>query len=107
MLDSASVNSIVHTLTGVPVEERLPPEHSGELLRDTLEELLDRGRVTDEGTRHLETPRRDVADGGLDVVRDPLDEVRGVLVLDVEHLLVDLLHRHPATEDGGDGEVPA
>merc|ERR1711934_295336 len=98
---------LVHALTGVPVEEGLAPEHGGELLRHALEQLLDGGRVTDEGARHLEATRRDVADGGLDVVRDPLDEVRRVLVLDVEHLLVDLLHRHAATEDGGDGEVPA
>ena len=38
--------------------------------------------------------------GGLDVVGDPLNEVRGVLVLDVEHLLVDLLGGHAATEHG-------
>ena len=39
------------------------------------------------------------------VVGDPLDEVGGVLILDVEHLLVDLLHGHASTEHGGDGEV--
>ena len=39
------------------------------------------------------------------VVGDPLDEVGGVFVLDVEHLLVDLLHGHASTEHGGDGEV--
>merc|ERR1712072_435523 len=49
----------------------------------------------------------DVADGRLDVVGDPLHEVRGVLVLDVEHLLVDLLGGHAATEEGGAGEVAA
>merc|ERR1711998_96730 len=47
----------------------------------------------------------DVADRGLDVVGDPLHEVRGVLVLDVEHLLVNLLGGHAATEEGGAGEV--
>ena len=39
------------------------------------------------------------------VVGDPLNEVRRVLVLDVEHLLVNLLHGHASTEHGGDGEV--
>merc|ERR1711939_1045494 len=68
-------------------------------------ELLDGGGVTDEDGGHLKTLWRDVTDGGLDVVRDPLDEVRGVLVLDVEHLLVDLLGGHAATEEGGAGEV--
>lgn len=96
----------VHTFTGVPVEEGLSTEHGGELFGHTLEELLDGGGVTDEGSGHLEATWWDVADGSLDVVWDPFDEVRAVLVLDVEHLLVDFLHRHSATEDGGDGEVP-
>merc|ERR1719502_2017211 len=98
---------LVHTLTGVPVEEGLATEHAGELLGDALPELLDSGRVTDEDGRHLQALRWDVADGGLDVVRDPLDEVRGVLVLDIQHLLVDLLGGHAATEEGGAGEVAA
>merc|ERR1711868_216073 len=79
----------------------------GELLGDALPELLDSGRVTDEDGSHLQALRWDVANGGLDVVRDPLHEVRGVLVLDVEHLLVDLLGGHAATEEGGAGEVAA
>jgi hypothetical protein len=98
---------LVHALTGVPVEESLAAEHGGELLRHTLEHLLDGGRVTDEGGGHLETLGGDIADGRLHVVGDPLDEVRRVLVLDVEHLLVDLLGGHAATEEGGSGEVTA
>merc|ERR1719465_353189 len=98
---------LVHALTGVPVEEGLATEHASELLGDTLPELLDSGRVTNEDGSHLQALRRDVADGGLDVVRDPLHEVRGVLVLDVEHLLVDLLGGHAATEESRAGEVAA
>ena len=88
------------------MQESLAPEHGGELLGNALEELLDGGRVADEGGSHLETARRNVTDGSLDVVRDPLDEVGRVLVLDVEHLLVDFLHRHAAAENCGDGQVP-
>ena len=44
--------------------------------------------------------------GKSDVVRNPLDEVGGVLVLDVEHLLVNLLRRHAATEETRRREVP-
>ena len=33
--------------------------------------------------------------------------LRRVFVLNVEHLFVDLFHGHPASEDGGDGEVAA
>ena len=87
------------------MEESLPPEHGSELLRDSLEEFLDGGGVADEGGGHLETSGGNVTDGGLDVVGDPLNEVRGVLVLGFEHLLIDLLHGHASSEHGGDGEV--
>lgn len=66
---------LVHAFTSVPVKEGLATEHSGKLLGDTLEELLDGGGVTDEGTGHLESSWWDVTDGDLDVVWDPLDEV--------------------------------
>merc|ERR1719497_275156 len=82
---------LVHTFTGVPVEEGLSSEHGGKLLANSLEHLLDGGRVSEEGYSHLESLWWDVTDGGLDVVGDPLDEVRRVLVLDVEHLLIDFL----------------
>ena len=98
---------LVHTLASVPVKESLAPEHSGELFRDTLEQLLDGGAVANEGGGHLEAAGWDVADSGLHVVGDPFNEVAAVLVLDVEHLLVDLLHGHASTEHGGDGEIAA
>ena len=40
---------LVHALAGVPMQEGLATEHSGELVADTLEELLDGGAVADEG----------------------------------------------------------
>ncbi|KGL97622.1 hypothetical protein N301_00738, partial [Charadrius vociferus] len=98
---------LVHALARVPVEEGLAPEHGRELLRDPLEELLDGRAVADEGDGHLEAPRWDVTHGRLHVVGDPLHEVRAVLVLDVEHLLVHLLHGHAASEDGSHREVTA
>ena len=66
---------------------------------------MDGGAVTNEGSGHLETARWDVADGGLHVVGDPLHEVAAVLVLDVQHLLVDFLHGHATAEHGGHCEV--
>ena len=84
------------------MQERFPLEHGSELVADTLEELLDSGRVTQESDSHLAAPRGDVTLSGEDVVGNPLDEVGRVLVLDVLHLLLDLLHRNLATEDGGD-----
>ena len=76
------------------MQESLTPEHGRELLGDALEYLLDGGAVANECAGHLETTRRDVAHGGLDVVRDPFDEVAAVLVLYVQHLLVHLRIRN-------------
>ncbi len=87
------------------MQESLAPEHGSELLADALEELLDGGAVSDEGGGHLETTGRDVTNSGLDIVGDPFHKVGAVLVLDVQHLLVDLLHGHASTEYGSHGEV--
>ena len=64
------------------------------LFRNTLEHLLDRRRVADEAHGHLQSLRRDVADATLHVVRNPLNEVRRILVLNVEHLLINFLGGH-------------
>merc|ERR1711988_1023414 len=87
------------------MEEGLSSEHGSELLTNTLEHLLDGGGVTEEGNGHLESLWWDIANGGFDVVWNPLNEVRGVLVLDVEHLLVNLLGGHSTSEHGGGGEI--
>ena len=87
------------------MQESLAAEHGRKLLADALEELLDGRAVANECGGHFEPAGRDVAHGRLDVVWDPLDKVGAVLVLDVEHLLVDLLHGHTPAEHGSDGEV--
>ena len=87
------------------MQERLAAEHAGELLGNALEHLLNRRGVPDEAHRHLQPLRRDVADAALHVVRNPLDKVRGVLVLNVKHLLINLLRRHAAAEETSRREV--
>jgi hypothetical protein len=74
------------------MQESLSSEHGSELVTNTLEELLDGGRVADEGRRHLEATWRNGAKSGLNVVGNPLNEVRGVLVLNIAHLVLNLLH---------------
>merc|ERR1719316_2620033 len=102
---SLSELHFVHTLTGVPMEEGLSSEHSSELLTNSLEHLLDGSRVTEEGNGHLETLWWDIANSRFDVVWNPFNEVRRVLVLDVEHLLIDLLGGHSSSEHSGGGKI--
>ena len=72
------------------MKESLSPEHSCELLADTLEHFLDSGRVSNEGGGHLQPLGRDIAHTRLDIVGDPLHEIAAVLILNVEHLLINL-----------------
>ncbi len=84
------------------MQERLTLEHGTELRVDTLEELLDSRGVAQERDSHLQAARGNVTLGRLNIVGNPLDKVGRVLVLDVLHLLFDLLHGDFATENGGD-----
>merc|ERR1719158_2420532 len=87
------------------MEEGLSSEHSSELLTDSLEHLLDGGGVTEEGNGHLESLWWDIANSGFDVVWNPFNEVRRVLVLDIEHLLINFFGGHSTSEHGGGSEV--
>merc|ERR1712150_279616 len=66
---------LVHALASVPVEEGLPPEHGGELLGDSLEDLLDGGGVTDEGGGHGKASGGHITNSTLNIIRNPLDEI--------------------------------
>jgi hypothetical protein len=87
------------------MQESFTSEHSSELFTHTLEQLLDGRGVANECGRHFQASWWDIAHSGLDIVRDPFDEVRRVLVLNVQHLFVDFFHGHATTEDGGNGQV--
>merc|ERR1712121_436172 len=41
------------------------------------------------------------------VVRNPLDEIGGVFVLNIEHLFVHFFHTHPTSEHCSHGQVSA
>merc|ERR1712098_495714 len=105
--DSASVNSISSMPSPVYQQEGLAAEHARVLLGNALEHLLDCRGVADESNGHLQPLGWNVADADLHVVRNPLDEVARVLVLDVKHLLVDLLARHAPTVETARGEEAA
>jgi len=87
------------------MEECLSSEHACELFSNSLEHLLDGGGVTEEGNGHLESLWWDIANSRFDVVWDPFDEVRRVLVLDVKHLLVNFFGGHSSSEHGGGGKI--
>ena len=54
---------LIHTFTGVPMQESLSSEHSSELFSNSLEHLLDSGGVTDESNSHLQTLGGDITNG--------------------------------------------
>ena len=70
------------------MKESLATEHSSELLRDSLEELLDGSGVSNESCGHFESSWWDITDSCLDIVGDPFYEVAAVFVLYVQHLLI-------------------
>ncbi len=79
---------LVHTFSGVPMEESLSSKHSSELLTNSLEHFLNSSWVTNESGRHLQPIWRNVTNRGLDVVWNPFNKVRRVFVLYIKHLFV-------------------
>ena len=71
---------LVHPLPCVPVQESFASKHGCKLFTDSLKQLLDSSAVANKCGRHLEPARRYVANSGLDVVRDPLDEITTEIV---------------------------
>merc|ERR1719419_1453546 len=102
---SLSELHLVHSLSSVPVEECFTAEHCRKLLRHSFEHILNGGGVADEGGAHLESARRNIANRRFHVIRDPLHEVRCVLVLDIQHLLVHFLRAHPPPEQGRSRQI--
>ena len=72
---SLSELHLVHTLARLPMQESLTSKHGGELLSNTLPDLLYSSGVTNEGNSHLKTLRRNITNGSLDIVRNPLNEL--------------------------------
>jgi hypothetical protein len=87
------------------MKEGLSSEHGSELLRYSFEELLDGSAVSNEGHGHLESLWRNVTDAALDVVGNPLNKVRGVLVLYIEHLFINFFGAHSSSEHCRSSEI--
>ena len=81
------------------MQESFSSEHGSKLFANALEQFLDGSRVSNEGGGHFQASGRDVTNGSLDIIGDPFNEVRAVLVLDVEHLLIDFFHGHASSEN--------
>jgi len=96
---------LVHTFTGVPMEEGLSSEHSSELFTDSLEHFLDSSWVSEECNSHLETLWWDITDWWFNVVWDPFNEIWWVLVLDVQHLFINFFGWHSSSEESWSGQI--
>src|ERR1700737_82442 len=98
-------------------QESLATEHGAELLANTFEEFLNRSGIPNESRRHFQSPGRNAASSGKNVVGDPLDDfisrikcehtIARVLGLNTPHLFLDFLHADFSSEDGGDGQIPS
>lgn len=71
---------LVHPLPCVPVQESFASKHGCKLFTNSLKQLLDSSAIANKCRGHLEPARRYVANSGLDVVRDPLDEITTEIV---------------------------
>ena len=74
------------------MQESFTFEHGSELVANTLKQLLDGSRVTQEGNSHFQSTGRDITLSSQDIVGDPLDEIGRVFALNILHLLLDFLH---------------
>merc|ERR1719229_18942 len=84
---------LVHSLPFIPMQERLPFVHFGELSRDPLEHALNRSRVRHKSGRHLRALWRHRDDSRFDVVGDPRHEVIRHFALNFGDLVVHFLGR--------------
>mmetsp|Transcript_151135 Transcript_151135/g.278615 ORF Transcript_151135/g.278615 Transcript_151135/m.278615 type:complete len:209 (+) Transcript_151135:253-879(+) len=89
------------------MQECFAAEHRCEVLCHTLEHLLNGGGIPCKCHSHLETFWWDVTDTCLDVVGNPFDKVRRVLVLHIQHLLINFFCGHASSEQCCSCEVPA
>mmetsp|Transcript_5934 Transcript_5934/g.11583 ORF Transcript_5934/g.11583 Transcript_5934/m.11583 type:complete len:252 (+) Transcript_5934:210-965(+) len=87
------------------MQEGLATEHGCELLTHTLEHFLDCCRVSDECRRHFQVLWWNVTNGCLDIVWNPFHKVTAVLILHIQHLLINLLGGQSSPEHGRCGEV--
>ncbi len=96
---------LVHTLTSVPMQESFSSEHSSELLRHSLKHFLDSSWVSNKGDSHLQSFWWDIANRWFNVIGDPLDEVRRVFVLNVQHLFVNFFGWHSSSEQSWGSKI--
>jgi len=87
------------------MEECLSSEHSSELFTDSLEHFLDGSWVSEESDGHFKSLWWDITDWWFDVVWDPFNEIRGVLVLNIQHLLIDFFGWHSSSKEGWSGKI--
>ncbi|KYM86055.1 hypothetical protein ALC53_04248 [Atta colombica] len=100
---------VVHTLASIPMQKCLASKHRVEfslcLTTTKRQTNLNSRRIANESRGHFQTPWGYITNGSFHVARYPLDEIAAVLVLDIEHLLIYLLHRHSATKYCGHCQI--
>ena len=70
---------------------------------NSLENLLDGSRISNKGSGQLESFGGNITDRILDVIWDPFNEVRRIIVLDIAHLLMDFPPRRQSSSENRRG----
>jgi hypothetical protein len=88
---------LLHSFREVPMGKSATLKHRGEVHKNSLEDRLNGNGICQQETGGLQPPlRSNVADGRIDVVRNPLDEIRRILIFhDGSHATFYLLGRNP------------
>lgn len=71
----------LHTLGGIMVEIRLSSEHCLKLVEQCRKHILNRGRIWQRSSRYIRIIRWYVAYSSFNIMRNPFDVMRTVLIL--------------------------
>ena len=96
---------LIHTFTCVPMKKCFSSEHGCELFTDSFKHFLNCCRVTDESNGHFKTFRWNITNRRFNVIRNPLNEIRGVFVLNIKHLFIYFFRWHSTSEHSGCSKI--
>lgn len=78
----------------IPMQKGFAPEHNGELFGDSFENFLNSRWIANECRWHFQATRWNITNGHFHIIRNPLDEVAAIFILNCKNLWINLFHWH-------------